>query len=104
MARIPRIAQKKAAPTSSRNSDEARAAKAYAIANNPDFIAFFEDARAEIIRDLEACELNGTVDAENAALEKMRDLHALMRLKRTIFRPIAKQRSADARAAKQSEK
>jgi len=106
MARTPRTRKTTTdAPTSRRGSDEARASKAYAIANNPDFVMFFEEARAEVIRDLEAAALDGSVEAENAALERIRDLHALMRLKRTVFRPIAKQRLAEdreARAAKQA--
>lgn len=108
MARTPRTRGTKSdAPKGRRGSDEARAAKAYGLANNPDFVMFFDEARAEVIRDLEACSLDGSVEAENAALERIRDLHALMRLKRTVFRPIAKQRLADereAKAAKQAKK
>lgn len=108
MARTPRTrAAKSDTPRGSRNSDEARYAKATALADNPDFVMFFDEARGEVIKDLEACELDGSVDAENAALERIRDLHALMRLKRAVMRPIAKQRVADDRedrAAKQAKK
>lgn len=108
MARTPRTrAVTPATPTGSRTSDEARYVKATSLANNPDFITFFDEARAEVIKELEACALDGSVEKENAALERIRDLQALMRLKRAVFRPIAKQRLADDRedrAAKQAKK
>ncbi|MEJ2124811.1 MAG: hypothetical protein P8Y47_08375 [Alphaproteobacteria bacterium] len=68
--------------------------KAKALATNSDFVDFFTIAHQQIISDIEAFELDGSKEAEQKVLELVRDLHALMRIKRTIFGPIARQRAA----------
>lgn len=114
MARVARVAKAikdehttvpKVPRRGARNSSDSGAyAKAFAIANNPDFIAFFDTARNEILRELEGMTLDGSEKKERKALELVHDLHAMVRIRRTIMRPIAHERQKEANAVKRGAK
>lgn len=54
----------------------------------------------ELLLKIERSKLDGSVEAEQAILEHVRGLHVLEELRRTMFRPIAKQRIKAASADK----
>lgn len=57
--------------------------------DDPNLRAIFDDVRADYIRDLEACQLDGRPDSDRQALEAVRALQALLAVKRKILQPLA---------------
>lgn len=86
----PETTIKSPAPKLRRNSDEAKANKAAALANNPTFNEAFTAAREGFIGQLERLNLDGSVQAENKALEIVRQLQVLTEVRRKLLGPVSK--------------
>jgi hypothetical protein len=81
-----------------RHSTEAQAEKASVLAANPEFQRLFAETRDELLRELEGFALDGTEARDRAALEVVRQLQVLLKMRKTLMRPIARLRVEQASA------
>lgn len=85
-----------------RESVEVRAARAATLLDNPELRAKFDEVRGDLIKDIETVKLDGSEASEKKALESIRQLQALLAVKRAILRPLAVEQMQRARQAAQS--
>lgn len=83
------------APQLRRNSVDAQAQRAEALARNPEFRALFDSQRTEIVSSLEGLVLDGSRKAEETALELVRQLQTLVGMRRTLLWPVARAKMAE---------
>lgn len=74
---------------SKRQSVEVRAARAATLLDSPDLREKFDEVRGQIISDIETVKLDGGEAGERKAIEAIRQLQALLAVKRAILRPLA---------------
>jgi hypothetical protein len=77
---------------SKRESVEVRAARAATLLDNAEVRAKFDEVRGDIIKDIETVKLDGSEASERKAVECVRQLQALLAVKRAILRPLAAER------------
>ncbi len=71
-----------------RNSPEYKAERARVLLDDPRLRAVFDEARQEALTELESVKMDGSRASEEQVLEKVRQLQALMQVKRIILRPL----------------
>ncbi len=71
-----------------RASVEVKAARAAGILDDPRFKEIINDAHAQLVKDIEHVQLDGSEAAERKALEAVRMLHALNFVTRVALRPL----------------
>ncbi len=71
-----------------RNSPEVKARRAQTLLDSPDLRGQFDKVRQQLISDIETAELDGSSEAANRALEKIRQLQALQAVKLQILLPV----------------
>ncbi len=90
-----KVAEAAEAPTTgTRDSLPVKAARAATLLDNRDLRAVFDQAREELISDIELCKLDGSPEAADTALENIRQLQALLQIKRIILRPLVAEQTA----------
>ena len=76
------------APELRRNSQEVRARRAATLLDNTELRARFDEVRTQIINDIELTALDGSIEAEAAMLERVRQLQSLYAVKAQILQPL----------------
>lgn len=71
-----------------RNSPEVKAKRAAVLLDDPNLRLVFDEVRNRCIRDIECTRLDGSEAAERKMLELVRELQAVLEIKRTILQPL----------------
>lgn len=75
-------------PTTRRNSNAVKAARAATLLDSQHMRDVFEACRQNCIRDIESATLDGSQASELRVVELVRQLQSLLTVKRTILQPL----------------
>lgn len=83
-----------------RDQPEVKAERARTLLDNNEVREVFKQARAELVTDIERCQLDGSQAVNDKALELVRQLQALNSVQRIILRPLLAEAAKAQRAVR----